>query len=190
MWRNPCQRLAPKLLAISTSEGEMALTPARASSTMIQMANSTTVMTMVVDLSPNSTMITGTRAVSGADRNMLTHGSSARSAISERPISTPSGTPARMAMALPNRNALAVIHPASAKLGVGTISTMRIMIADKGGMTRLAPERPTISHKPAQISREASMGILILPIIMALLGLVQVALELLPDRFHRVEIGG
>ncbi len=57
-----CQRLAPKLRAISTSEGEISRTPARASSTMIQMAKSTTVRMMVVSPRPNITMITGTSA--------------------------------------------------------------------------------------------------------------------------------
>ena len=90
--------MAPKLSAISTSDGEMLRTPARVSSTMIQMANSTTVRMIVVSPKPNSTMITGTSAESGAERKRLTQGSSSRSAMTERPISTPSGTPTTMAM--------------------------------------------------------------------------------------------
>ena len=79
----------------------MARTPARVSSTMIQMANSTTVRTIVVWPRPNSTMMTGTSAVSGAERNRFTQGRNRRSAIIDRPMRSPSGTPTTIEMTLP-----------------------------------------------------------------------------------------
>jgi hypothetical protein len=72
---------------------------------MIQMAKRTTVRMMVVWPRPKSTMITGTSAVSGAERKRFTQGRKMRSAITERPIRMPSGTPTAMAMKLPITNA-------------------------------------------------------------------------------------
>src|SRR3546814_17267168 len=82
-----------------------------------------------------------------------------RSAITERPMRMPSGTPTTTAMALPSRKALAVIHSALAKLGVGTISMMRATMADSGGMMKLAPVWPTISHSVAQMISEQNSGV-------------------------------
>src|SRR3546814_20908795 len=82
-----------------------------------------------------------------------------RSAITERPMRMPSGTPTTTAMAVPSRKALAVIHSALAKLGVGTISMMRATMADSGGMMKLAPVWPTISHSVAQMISEQNSGI-------------------------------
>ena len=146
----------------------MFLTPARASSTTIQMAKSTTVSTMVVCPAPNTTMMTGTSADSGAERNMLTQGRKMRSARIERPMSTPSGTPMPMAMILPRMKALPVIHRASPKAAVGTISMMRAKIRDSGGMMKLAPVRPAISQTMAQISSDDMMGRRNFPMVMVL----------------------
>src|SRR3546814_6388039 len=61
-------------------------------------------------------------------------------------------------MAWPSMKALAVIHSALAKLGVGTISLMRATMADSGGMMKLAPVWPTISHSVAQMISEQNSG--------------------------------
>jgi hypothetical protein len=121
---------------------------------------------MVVSPSPNSTMITGTSADSGAEMNMLTQGSRIRSARTERPIATPIGIPTAIAMALPIRNVLAVIASASRNVWVGTISMILAQIAESGGMTKLAPLRPAISHRTAQMTSEAKSGTLMLPMVM------------------------
>src|SRR5262245_58709692 len=165
----------------------MLRTPARVSSTMIQMANSTTVRTIVVSPRPNSTMITGTSADSGAEMNMVPQGRRMRSARSERPIATPIGIPTGMAIALPITNVLAVIASAPRKVGVGTISTILAKIAESGGMTKLAPLRPAISQRIAQMTSEANSGTLIFPMVMACS--FEIALETLPDGLDGIEIG-
>ena len=71
----------------------MCRTPARVSSTMIQIANRNTAATMVVSPKPNRIISTGTSADSGALEKMLTHMPSRSSAIFTRPIRMPSGTP-------------------------------------------------------------------------------------------------
>ena len=68
-------------------------TPARVSSTMIQIANRNTAATIVVSPKPNRIISTGTSADSGALEKMLTHMPSSSSAILTRPIRMPSGTP-------------------------------------------------------------------------------------------------
>src|SRR3546814_18396713 len=114
-----------------------------------------------------------------------------RSAISERPISTPSGTPTLTATKLPSRNALPVIHSASAKLAVGTISTMRRKMVESGGMMKLAPVRPKISHSAAQMMSEQNMGMRtetpkMLRVMTATS--IQVLLEALPDLIDGVDL--
>ena len=136
----------------------MARMPARVLSTMIHIENSTTVRMIVVSPRPNSTMITGTRALSGAERKRFTQGRRSRSAMTERPIRIPSGTPRPIAMALPNRKARPVISSASRNEAVGTISTTRQMMRDSGGRMNPASVWPTISQITAQTMSDVIVG--------------------------------
>ena len=54
---------------------------------------------------PNRTISTGTSAVRGALRNMLTQGSRISSIIRLVPIRMPNGIPIRIAIATPDENA-------------------------------------------------------------------------------------
>ena len=128
-----CQKSAWKDLVISTSDGVIFFTPARASRTMIQMANSTVVRIIVLVPNPKSVINTGTRAVNGALRNILTQGSSIRSITIERPIKTPIGMPTTIAIAVPIRKHLAVIHSAFINVAVGITSNILIIIWLNGG---------------------------------------------------------
>src|SRR3546814_8776939 len=111
-----------------------------------------------------------------------------RSAITERPMRMPSGTPTTTAMALPSRKALAVIHSALAKLGVGTISMMRATMADSGGMMKLAPVWPTISHSVAQMISEQNSGMRTLtPKMLRVMALAQSRYFFRPCQISRTE---
>ncbi len=80
---------------------------------------------MVVWPAPNITMMTGTSAESGADRNRLTQGRNTRSAMIERPIATPSGTPMHDGDEVADDEGLAGDPQGIAEGGVGTISMIR-----------------------------------------------------------------
>ena len=84
-----------------------------------------------------------------------------------------------------------VIHSASAKALVGTISTMRVKTADRGGRRKLAPVRPTTSHSAAQMINDAIMGTLNRPMVMGnqpTLQSIDIVLEPLPDALHGVQV--
>ena len=117
---------------------------------MIHMAKRTTVSTIVFSPSPNNTMMTGTSALSGADRNMLTQGSSMRSARTDLPIKMPRGTPIATAIALPRRKLLPVINRAFMKLGVGTISTSKPIRPSRPAMKSRAPVMPALKEGSAE----------------------------------------
>jgi hypothetical protein len=125
---------------------------------MIQIAKSTTVRTIVVSPKPNSAMITGTRAESGALMKVLTQGRSMRSRITDRPIRIPTGTPTRIAMKLPHRKVRSVIDIASQNPSVPTISTSRPRVVESGGIRIVRPSRPTISHSTAHRRSDAMAG--------------------------------
>ena len=69
---------------------------------MIQIANSVVVMMIDFMPKPNRTISTGTRAVSGALRKMLTQGSSSSSSRRFLPIRMPIGTPITTAADTPS----------------------------------------------------------------------------------------
>ncbi len=72
---------------------------------MIQIANSVVVMMTVLVPNPNRTISTGTSAVSGADRKMLTQGSRSSSRMRFLPIRMPTGMPMTMAKKTPAQKA-------------------------------------------------------------------------------------
>ena len=72
---------------------------------MIQIANRVVVMMIDFMPKPNSTISTGTNAVSGALRNTLTQGSSNSSSSRERPIRMPTGMPMKTAKNTPTTKA-------------------------------------------------------------------------------------
>ncbi len=78
--------------------------------------------------------------------------------MTDCPMITPIGTPMTTEKRTPPKKVLAVIQRAAAKVGVGTISTMRATIAERGGMTSVAPERPITSQRIAHTMSEANSG--------------------------------
>ena len=114
--------------------------------------------TTVVVPMPNSSMITGTRADSGALTNRLTHMPANWSTAVKRPISAPSGTPTRMASAMPRAKLTTVIRAASRKVCVGTTVNSAATTSVKGGNSRTRPSRPTTSQTRAQRISDAIIG--------------------------------
>ena len=150
--------VAPYDFAISISEGEMWRTPARVSSTMIQIANRKTAAMMVFSPKPNRIISTGTSADSGALEKMLTHMPSNSSASLTRPIRMPSGTPTRIDRVMPMTKARSVVTVALCQDGVCTSSTAARSTSVNGGSISIRSSRPTISQTTHQTSSDAIIG--------------------------------
>ena len=133
-------------------------TPARVSSTMIQIANRKTAATIVFSPKPNRIISTGTSADSGALEKMLTHMPSRSSAILTRPMRMPSGMPTTIDSAMPMTKARSVVTVALCQDGVCTRSTAAASTSLNGGSRNIRSSRPTISQTTHQTSSDAIIG--------------------------------
>jgi hypothetical protein len=125
---------------------------------MIHTANRNTARVTVVSPSPNRIIRIGTSAESGAETKTLTHIPSRRSAAFERPIRMPSGTPTRIASAMPTAKDRRVMRVASQNDGFAKSSPSAASTSVNGGRRKTRPRRPTISHSTHQIRSEAIIG--------------------------------
>ena len=136
----------------------MCRTPARVSSTMIQIAKRKTAAMIVFSPKPNRIISTGTSADSGALEKMLTHMPSSSSASLTRPMRMPSGTPTTIDSAMPMAKARSVVTVALCQDGVCTSCTAAASTSLNGGTMIIRWSRPTISQTTHQTSSDAIIG--------------------------------
>jgi hypothetical protein len=107
---------------------------------------------------PNSTISTGTSAVSGADRKMFTQGNSNSSRIRLLPIMMPTGIPMTMAKNTPATKVYAVTPRAFRNAGVGTRANSVMKTSEIGGMKKVSSSCPITSHSSAHRISEDRAG--------------------------------